>query len=141
MAVAAGPAQAASTEGTNFTFRDSCTEPVPDVTACLTMTERRIEVLAPSGISVLQGYREYSDSTTYPGGSYTSDGSRRYVYVYSSRVEVPDGTIYFDPKVARVDGSDVLSFSDGLTCVLDTNFVEANGTGGYNHNTGSCTNS
>ncbi|UZX04840.1 hypothetical protein F8G81_21275 [Arthrobacter sp. CDRTa11] len=139
MATAISPAQAASTEGTKITVRDTCTELAPDMTSCLSMTERRIEVHAPSGISVLQGYREYSTSTTYPDGSYTSDGTRRYVYVYSSRVEVPDGTIYFDPQVARVDGSDVLSFADGLTCVLDTNLVEANGTGGYNHSTGSCT--
>lgn len=40
-----------------------------------------------------------------------------------------------------VDRSDVLTYSDGLTCVLDTNFVEANVTGGYNHSEGVCTTS
>lgn len=136
---AAVPAQAASTQGTKTTTTDTCTELAPDVTTCLTMAERRIKVVTPSGVAVLQGYREYSDTTTYPGGSRVTDGTRRYVYVFGSSIVTPDGTIYYDQKMARVDGSDVLSDSDGLTCVLDTSFVEANSTGGYNHSTATCT--
>ena len=141
MGAVAAPATAASTEGTTFTIRETCTELAPEVTTCSAMTERRIEVHTPSGITIFQGYREYSDATRYPGGSHTSEGTRRYLVVYTSSVEVPDGTYYLDPQVTRVDGSDVLSYSDGLTCVLDTNFVEANVSGGYNHSTGSCTTS
>ena len=136
---AAAPAQAASSEGTTATVTSGCTELAPGVTTCLTLDERRNVVVTPSGVAVLQGYREYSDSTVYPGGSRSSDGTRRYVAVFGSWIQTPDGTIYYDEKVTRVDGSDVISSSDGVTCVLDTNFVEANGTGGYNHSTGSCT--
>jgi hypothetical protein len=136
---AAAPAQAASSEGTTATATSGCTELAPEVTTCLTLTERRNVIVTPSGVAILQGYREYSDSTTYPGGSQSSDGTRRYVSVFGSSIQTPDGTIYYDQKVARVDGKDVLSYSDGLTCVLDTNFVEANATGGYNHGTASCT--
>ncbi|MBT2531517.1 hypothetical protein J7E83_05110 [Arthrobacter sp. ISL-48] len=139
MSVVAVPAHAASTQGAEMTSTGGCTEPTPDVTACTSLTERRIEVLTPAGIAVFRGEREYSDATSYPGGSYTIEGTRKYVYVYASSVAVPDGVIYFDPKVAKVGGSDVLSYSDGLTCNLETNFVEANGTGGYDHSTGSCT--
>jgi hypothetical protein len=103
------------------------------------MDQRRNVIVTPSGVAILQGYREYSDSTTYPGGSQSSDGTRRYVSVFGSSIQTPDGTIYYDEKVVRVDGWDVISYSDGLTCVLDTNYVEANGTGGYNHSTSSCT--
>jgi hypothetical protein len=136
---AAAPAQAASSEGTTTTATSGCTELAPEITTCLTMDERRNVVVTPSGVAVLQGYREYSDSTAYPGGSYSTEGARRYVSVFGSSIQTPDGTIYYDAKVTRVDGWDVLFYSDGLTCVLDTNFVEANSTGGYNHNTGSCT--
>ncbi|ELT44700.1 hypothetical protein ACJJV6_16805 [Arthrobacter nitrophenolicus] len=142
LAVAAAvPAHAASTEGTTMSTTSDCTELAPGVTTCLTMEQRRIEVVTPSGTAILQGYREYSDATTYPGGSRSSDGTRGYVAVFGSSIIVPDGTIYFDPKVTRIDGWDVLSYSDGLTCVLDTNFVEANGTNGYNHSSGTCTTS
>jgi hypothetical protein len=136
---AAAPAQASSSEGTTKSTTSTCTELAPGVTTCLTMEERRNVVVTPSGVAVLQGYREYTDSTTYPGGSQSSEGTRRYVSVFGSSLQTPDGDIYYDAKVTRVNGSDVLSFSDGLTCVLDTNFVEANGTGGYNHSTGVCT--
>ena len=105
------------------------------------MEQRRIEVVTPSGTAILQGYREYSDATIYPGGSWSNDGARRYVAVFGSSIAVPNGTIYFDPKVTRIDGWDVLSYSDGLTCVLDTNYVEGNGTNGYNHSSGTCTTS
>ncbi|TLM88285.1 hypothetical protein [Pseudarthrobacter sp. NamE5] len=135
----AAPAQAASSGGTTQTSTSDCTELAPAVTSCLTMAERRNVVITPSGVAVLQGYREYSDSTTYPGGSHSSDGTRRYVAVFGSAMQTLDGIIYYDPKVTRVDGYDVLSYSDGFTCVLQTNFVEANGTGGYNHSTGTCT--
>ena len=135
----AAPAQASSSGGTTQTSTSECTELAPEVTTCLTMAERRNVVITPSGVAVLQGYREYSDSTTYPGGSQSSDGTRRYVSIFGSSIQTPDGVIYYDPKVTRVDGSDILSYSDGLTCVLDTNFVEANGAGGYNHSTGTCT--
>lgn len=60
---------------------------------------------------------------TYPGGSHSSDGTRRYVSVFGSSIATPDGTIYYDQEVARVDGSDVITYSDGQTSVLDTNFV------------------
>ena len=136
---AAAPAQAASSEGTTATVTSGCTDLAPEVTTCLTMDQRRNVIVTPSGVAILQGYREYSDSTTYPGGSQSSDGTRRYVSVFGSSIQTPDGTIYYDERVVRVDGWDVISYSDGLTCVLDTNFVEANGTGGYNHSTSSCT--
>ena len=133
------PAQADSSDGTKMTETSSCTELAPGVTTCLTMAERRNMVVTPAGVAVLQGYREYSDSITYPGGSHSSDGTRRYVSVFGSSIATPDGTIYYNQKVARVDGSDVISYSDGETCVLDTNYVEANSTGGYNHSTWTCT--
>lgn len=140
LAIAAAlPAHAASTEGTKISTTSECTELAPGVTTCLTMEQRRIEVVTPAGTAILQGYREYSDATTYPGGSRSSEGARRYVAIFGSSIVVPDGTIYFDPKVTRVDGWDVLSDSDGLRCVLDTNYVEANGTNGYNHSTATCT--
>lgn len=135
----AAPAQAASSEGTTQDTTSTCTELAPDVTTCSTMDQRRNVVVTPSGIAVLQGYREYSDSTAYPGGSFSLAGARRYVSVFGSSIEIPDGVIYYDAKVALVDGSDVLSYSDGLTCVMDTNFVEANVVGGFNHSTVVCT--
>ena len=136
---AAAPAHAASSEGTTKSTTSTCTELAPEVTTCLTMDERHNVVVTPSGVAVLQGYREFSDSTTYPGGWQSSEGTRRYVSVFGSSIVTPDGVIYYDAKVERVDGSDVLSYSDGLTCVLDTNFVEASVTGGYNHSEGVCT--
>ena len=136
---AAVPAQASSSEGATKSTTSTCTELAPDITTCLTMEERRNVVVTPSGVAVLQGYREYTDSTTFPDGTQSSQGTRRYVSVFGSSVQTPDGVLYYDAKVTRVDGSDVLSFPDGLTCVLDTNFVEANVSGGYNHSTGVCT--
>lgn len=124
-----------------MTDTSTCTELAPEVTTCLTMAERRNVVVTPSGVAILQGYREFSDSTTYPGGSQSGEGTRRYVSVFGSSIVTPDGTIYYDAKVTRVDGVDILSYSDGLNCLLETNFVEANGTGGYNHSTGTCTTS
>jgi hypothetical protein len=134
------PANAASTEGRTTTVFDQCvTEELSGVTFCRAGTERRIEVHTPSGVVVLQGTGDYSDTTSYPGGSYASEGTHRYVSVFASSAQTPDGVIYFDPNVIKIDSESTLTYSDGMTCVFDMDYAEANNGGGYNHSTGYCT--
>lgn len=140
--VAAGavPADAASTEGRKTTTFDQCvTDAQTGVTFCRSGTERRIEVHTPAGVVVLQGSGDFSDTTIYPGGSYTSQGTHRYVSVFASSVETPDGLIYFDPNVVKIDSESTSVYSDGMTCTFDMDYVAANNGGGYDHGSVSCT--
>lgn len=137
-AAAAVPANAASTDGMTKTTYDQCTADVQTgVTFCRAGNQRRIEVHTPSGVVILQGSGELS--TTYPGGTIESEGTNRYVSVFGSSVETPDGPFYIDPKVIRIDSESTSTYSDGLTCDFDMNWVIANGDGGYDHSTVVCT--
>ncbi len=140
LAAGAVPANAASTEGSKTTTFDQCvTDAQTGVTFCRSGTERRIEVRTPAGVVVLQGSGDFSETTIYPGGSYTSEGNHRYVSVFASSLETPDGPIYFDPNVVKVDAESTSAYSDGMTCTFDTHYVVANNGGGFNHGSGSCT--
>jgi hypothetical protein len=140
LTTAAVPANAASTEGSKVTVFDQCvTDEQTGVTSCRSGTERRIEVHTPAGVVVLQGAGDFSDTMTYPGGSYTSDGTHRFVSVFASSVETPDGLIFFDPNVVKIDSESTSTYSDGMTCVFDMDYVAANESGGYNHSSAYCT--
>lgn len=139
LTAAAVPANASSTEGMTKTTYDQCTtDAQTGVTFCRTGNQRRIEVHTPSGVVILQGSGEFSESTTFPGGTSESVGTNRYVSVFGSSVETPDGPFYIDPKVIRIDSESTSTYSGGLTCDFDMNWVIANGDGGYDHSTVVC---
>lgn len=136
----ATPASAASTEGSTTTTFDQCvTQEEFQTTYCMSGTERRVEVHTAAGVVVIQGEGDFSSTTSYPGGETSSEGTRRYVTVWGSSIEGPDGVIYFDRKVVRSDGVTTLTTPDGMNCTFDMNYVIANETGGYDHRSVTCT--
>ncbi|WP_247048728.1 hypothetical protein [Arthrobacter rhizosphaerae] len=136
LAAGAVPANASSTEGRETTAQDRCVyEEEINLTFCITSTDRRIEVHAPSGVVVMQGEAEYSSTTTHRGETTTSTGSSRYVSVYAWYV---DGLIY-EANVIKLDGTSTMTFPDGRTCTFDSNFLVAVEKGGYDHGSISCT--
>ena len=132
----ASPATAASTEGRQtFTYDVCLTDEEIGLVSCLEGSEQRIEVRTPSGVVVMQGQSEFSDTTTHRGETTTSSGAHKFFSVFASYT---DG-LFFEANVIKLDGTSSTTFPDGTTCVFDTDFLVAVEKARYDHGTLTCT--
>lgn len=136
LASGAVPANAASTEGTQFTEFSSCiTDEVSGWTFCQTGTERHIEVHTPSGVAVFQGNGEVSASQTSPDDeTITADNAYKFVSVFSY-YESPWS---FDANVIKTDATSVYTFPEGATCTFVPDSISVLDKGRYNRDTVTC---
>ena len=136
VAARALPANAASTEGRQtFTYDNCFIDDEMGLVSCFEGSQRSIEVWTPSGVVIIQGESEFSDTTTHRGETTTSSGAHKFVSVFASYI---DG-LFFEANVIKLDGTSTTTFSDGTTCIFETDFLSGTEDLRYDHGTLTCT--